>query len=204
MIQVLEPDRSVLTEYEWELFHEMFKHRKRVFTDRLGWVASNGEIEYDDFDHNCAPIYLVSVDEAGKYRGSLRLLPLTGPTMLYDTFPQLLGPDPLPIDPYKTWESSRICVESPGVLRELIMGIGEVLKPLGASEVVSVFDRRMRVLLRRTGIDFSVPLPPQDVNGVETCVGFFPIPEDLSTAQAKLGFDSPVLCRASRDVVLND
>jgi acyl homoserine lactone synthase len=70
----------------------MFRDRARTFPGRLGWeVTVKDGYERDTFDE-ANPLYLVSVDsDAEQYRGSLRLLPTTGPNMLRDVFPFLLG-----------------------------------------------------------------------------------------------------------------
>src|SRR5271165_756870 len=118
--------------------HAMFRSRAETFSSRLGWeVVVKDGYERDRFD-DLNPLYLVSVDpETEQYWGSLRLLPTTGPNMLNDVFPQLLDDGETVASP-TVWESSRICaVSRPGqperngggvnfVLRELILGIGEV------------------------------------------------------------------------------
>lgn len=69
------------------LINDMHRQRARVFKDRLGWdveVRDGMEVDWLD-DEN--PLYLISVDdETGRLRGSLRLLPTTGPNMLRDIF----------------------------------------------------------------------------------------------------------------------
>ena len=73
-----------------DLVQEMYRQRARVFKDRMGWdVEVRDGMEIDKFDEE-NPLYLISVDEgSGRLRGSLRLLPTTGPNMLRDVFPQL-------------------------------------------------------------------------------------------------------------------
>jgi Autoinducer synthase len=69
----------------------MFRNRAEIFAERLGWdVIVKDGYERDRFD-DVNPLYLVSVDPVtGRYWGSLRLLPTTGPNMLRDVFPHLL------------------------------------------------------------------------------------------------------------------
>ncbi len=116
----------------------MFRDRARTFSGRLGWeVKVKDGYERDSFD-DANPLYLVSVDpDKEQYRGSLRLLPTTGPNMLRDVFPFLLDEDEY-IESATIWEASRICAMAAdgqpersknGVsvaLGELIAGIGEV------------------------------------------------------------------------------
>ena len=88
----------------------MFRSRAETFSGRLGWeVVVKDGYERDRFDE-LNPLYVISVDpDSGEYWGSLRLLPTTGPNMLRDVFPQLLGEDEQ-VAHATIWESSRICV----------------------------------------------------------------------------------------------
>src|ERR1700709_2253540 len=110
MIQLIaRPDRPM---FERELAH-MFRERKRVFVDRLGWEVPvvDGEFEIDQFDTEQA-VYLLSLDAAGVPLGSVRLLPSPGPPLLSEVFPQLCergvptGED--------VWDITRICTLDSG------------------------------------------------------------------------------------------
>jgi len=101
------------------------------------------------------PLYLVSVDPlTKKYRGSVRLLPTTGPNMLRDVFPFLLREGEFVESP-TIWEISRICAVpsecqpdrstnwlSP-TFAELIVGIVEVGLMAGLTQIIAVFDARI-------------------------------------------------------------
>lgn len=90
--------------------HNMFAFRHRVFHDRLGWdVTSDHGLEHDHFDR-LDPVYLLARDAQQRVEGCWRILPTTGPYMLRDTFPQLLGDAPAPCAP-NVWELSRFAVE---------------------------------------------------------------------------------------------
>ncbi len=83
----------------------MFRMRKRAFADRRQWrVTCTGGAERDRFD-DLRPLYLCM-----RWQGLLRLLPTTGPYMLRDVFPALLGGRPAPRD-RRAWEVSRFCVD---------------------------------------------------------------------------------------------
>eukprot|EP01035_Chromulina_nebulosa_P068068 gene68068-biopygen50030 len=93
-----------------EEIDEMHQLRRRVFHDLLRWdVNVEGDWEIDEYD-DMNPIYVLSYDDNGRLRGSLRLLPTLGPNMLDDTFPILLGETPA-IRSAAIWESSRFCIE---------------------------------------------------------------------------------------------
>src|SRR5436305_7495939 len=85
---------------------EMFRERKRVFVDRLGWEVPvvAGEFEIDQFDTDDA-VYFLALDANGTQLGSCRLLPTTRPHLMSEVFPHLCergvptGPD--------VWEITR-------------------------------------------------------------------------------------------------
>jgi acyl homoserine lactone synthase len=86
--------------------------RYDVFRERLGWdIPAVGRRERDAFD-DCNPVFVLARD-AGSVVGCCRLLPTTGPYMLKDTFPQLLGGRPAPADD-DVWEISRFAVAKDG------------------------------------------------------------------------------------------
>ena len=87
MIQLIEAaDRPA---FESQLA-QMYRERKRVFVDRLGWEVPvvAGEFEIDQFDTDRA-VYVLALDPGGAQLGSARLLPSTGPTLLSEVFPHL-------------------------------------------------------------------------------------------------------------------
>src|SRR3979409_1951247 len=97
-------------EYQ-NLMDEMFRLRARIFRDRLKWdVQVTDGKERDKYDDQ-APVYLVYTDdEAREGKGSLRLLPTTGPTVLADIFSDTL-PDAVHLSAPTIWECTRFCLE---------------------------------------------------------------------------------------------
>lgn len=139
---------------------QMFRLRKRVFADRLGWdVTTFGGYEIDSYDL-LRPLYVLSMDDAGKrVLGSLRLLPSTGPNMLADIFFELL-PEGKPIRSATIWESSRYCVDTEAAsalgekglsytTAELLIALCEIGINVGLTFIVTVIDMRMERILRR-------------------------------------------------------
>lgn len=155
MIDVVTPD--LYSAYAAEL-RLMFQQRHRVFIQRLGWgvSAEDGE-ERDVFDSHF-PIYLLGYDDTGRLAGSWRFLPTTGPYMLRDVFPQLLGGAKAPYHPL-VWEGSRFAVEGRGsrarVSSELLCAVTETCIAYGIRQLITVYDARMERLLPRLGC------PPQ-------------------------------------------
>ena len=153
----------------------MFRNRALTFSERLGWdVVVNDGYECDVFD-DVNPLYLVACDsECEQYCGSLRLLPTTGPNMLRDVFPYLLGEGHI-VESATIWESSRICVAAVdrqpqrakngvnSTLSELIAGIGEVAVIVGLTQIVSVFDARIYRVLKAAGCNPKIIGRPQRI-----------------------------------------
>ena len=139
--------------------YEMHQLRHRVFKERLGWdVTSSGGLEVDEYDA-AGPTYLLYQErEKGPVRGCVRLLPTTGPYMLAETFPLLLGDRAAPRGLH-VWEASRFAVD--GDVRrssklahgaaELIAGVHEFALMRRLAEVVVVVDVRMERVLRLAG-----------------------------------------------------
>jgi acyl homoserine lactone synthase len=191
----------------------MFRNRAQTFSERLGWevVVKNG-YERDGFD-DANPLYLISVDpESELYWGSLRLLPTTGPNMLRDVFPQLLG-EGQTIESATIWESSRICAVAvegqpertqKGVnlaLGELLAGIGEVGLIAGLTQIVSVFDARIFRVLKAAGCNPEIVGRPQRIGGVMCYAGMFDISEELLIALREfLGIEGSVLAPGAREL----
>src|SRR5262249_27397838 len=160
--------------------------RAAVFAYRLGWdVEVRDGLEVDRFDE-CAPLYLMSINEStGRLQGSLRLLPTTGPNMLRDVFPFLL-PDGMVVESATIWESSRFSTDptlpldrKEGVLSrvttELLCGIIEVGLQVGITSVVSVYDARMSRIFRAANCSGDVIGVPTRIGKTMTYAGLFEV-----------------------------
>jgi N-acyl-L-homoserine lactone synthetase len=87
----------------------MFRARKTVFVDLLGWnvpVVDN-QYEMDEFDTERAT-YVILSDSAGEHLASARLLPTDGPHLLEAHFPHLC--DQAPPVGHDVMEISRFCL----------------------------------------------------------------------------------------------
>lgn len=97
---------SAATGHQTGLVDQMHVLRARQFFDRRGWnVEVRGGRETDGFDL-LDPIYILVASEAGRLLASLRILPTSGPHMLADVFPEVMGGQD-PIRSPSVWESSR-------------------------------------------------------------------------------------------------
>jgi len=155
----------------------MYRLRHQVFHDRLGWaVNSDNGMEYDEFD-DLKPVYIVVRAGDGAVQGCWRLLPTTGPYMLRDVFPQLLGGAPPPRAP-DIWELSRFAVaadqvEGPGFgfsdipLRMMQTSVRFAHKN-GIRRYVTVTSVAIERLLRKQGIHMARLGPVQRIGRVLT------------------------------------
>ena len=204
---------SCASEFPYEI-DEMFRNRAQTFSERLGWKVSvrNGR-ERDMFDDE-NPLYLVSVDPlTEKYRGSVRLLPTTGPNMLRDVFPFLLR-DGEVVESPTIWEISRICVAPSecqrdrsksglnSVLRELIVGIVEVGLMAGLTQIVAVFDARIYRVVKAAGCDPQLIGKPQWIGDTMSYVGVFDTGNSpLETIRRAVGIEASVLALETPELV---
>ena len=172
-----------------DLMDEMFRLRARVFRDRLGWdvqvVDGKERDKYDDI----TPVYIICTDErAREVKGSLRLLPTTGPTVLADNFFDTV-PDGVHLSAPTIWECTRFCLDDRLLIEEhrdellsvsgaLIAGLGEVAIRAGIESIVGNFDAAMLRIYRRIGCEVEV-LGSTMRYGRPVYLGLFPISEPI-------------------------
>ena len=143
-------------------------YRYDVFVRRLGWALAHdagGEAsEWDQFDCD-ATVHVVALGTGRLVCGCARLLPTTGPYLLRDVFPQLLGQHPPPVSPM-VWELSRFAAsvprpqmgracarDAPGMA--LFPYALAVAASLGATSIVGVVTLSIERLYRRASIDLQ-------------------------------------------------
>ncbi|WFU66847.1 acyl-homoserine-lactone synthase [Bradyrhizobium brasilense] len=187
-----------------DLLKAMFRLRRRVFKDRLDWnVSVSGEFELDIYDV-LKPVYLLCISEERNVVGSVRLLPTTGPTMLADTFPSLLGGRPAPRNE-KVLESSRYCIDANqagelvrnGLNRATLMlfaAMIEYLQIANAEAIVTVTDTRLERILRRAGWPLERMAAPHPLGSSMALAGFLHrCDEALAAMRRSAGVEGPVL-----------
>lgn len=153
------------------------KYRYKVFVETLGWdlVTEQGR-ERDQFDSD-ETIYLAVQDESGNIVGTGRLLPTTGPYLLGDVFPQLMGDAEPPRDS-RVWELSRFAAVdfnapagsalsqfSSEVAVALLRTALDVAKCNGAEHIITVSPLGVERLLRRNHFRAHRAAPPQIIDG---------------------------------------
>jgi acyl homoserine lactone synthase len=186
------------------LLTEMYRLRRRVFKDRLDWAVSvSGDLELDVYDA-LNPTYLLVMSNDGNLVGGVRLLPTTGPTMLADTFPALLGGQAAPHSE-KILESSRFCVDTKlaselaenGLNRAtfiLFAAMIEGARAVNAESIVTVTDMRMERILRRAGWPLERIAPPQRLGQTMALAGYLHASDQaLAAMYRNADVEGPVL-----------
>lgn len=187
-----------------KILADMHRLRYRTFRDRLNWdVSVSGDLEIDAYDA-LKPTYIIAVDDDGSVLGSARMLPTTGPTMLANTFPVLLGSHPVPRS-QRVFESSRFCVDTGATDRITVAGLRDVTFNLlagilewGLSQdqeaVITVTDVRFERILNRAGWPLKRFAPPMQIDNTKALAGHLPISEEaLSNVRAIGQLQRPVL-----------
>lgn len=163
MIVVVQPHNA---HAHSDLLDKMFKLRARVFHRELGWnVQVSGERERDKYD-DLGPVYLIYTDRQGRdVKGSLRLLPTTGPTILTDFFSDTM-PDAVNLSAPTIWECTRFCLDDQLLHRDresflfastvLIIALGDLAMNTGIESIIGNFDAPMLRLYRRIGCEVEV------------------------------------------------
>jgi acyl homoserine lactone synthase len=149
------------------LLDEMYRLRARIFRGRLNWdVKVTDGKERDRYDDE-QPVYIIYSDEAGReVKGSLRLLPTTGPTLLADIFSDTL-PDAVNLSAPTIWECTRFCLndelmdsgrqdEMLFASSALLEAIGGVALRAGVEAIIGNFDEAMLRLYRRIGCEVEL------------------------------------------------
>lgn len=185
----------ILTAYEAQredysdIFRQMYRLRAREFSERRGWrVTVENGLEKDRFD-DLNPLYVCVVSEDRQLLASLRLLPTTGPHMLADVFPDVMGEAGIVRHPL-VLESSRFCVDTKAahtfgseginlVTRELLFGLFTTAQNSGMRNIISVYDVYVERILRRAGCKFDRLGPVCKYDDLKTVGGLFEISDDV-------------------------
>jgi len=180
--------KMILTAFEADrddhadIFEQMYRLRARLFS---GWrVTVQNGLEKDRFDE-MNPLYVCVVSEAGQLLASLRLLPTTGPHMLSDVFPDVVGEAGIIRHPL-ILESSRFCIDTRAatgfgseginlVTRELLHGLFSTARAAGMKNIISVYDVYVERILRRAGCDFDRLGPVVKYDDLRTVGGLFSV-----------------------------
>jgi len=168
------------------LIDEMFRLRARIFRDRLRWDVQVADGKERDKYDNEGPVYIIYTDsEAREVKGSLRLLPTTGPTLLADVFADTL-PDAVHLSAPTIWECTRFCLDDKILDKQqslfasavLIAALGDVAIRAGIESIIGNFDATMLRLYRRIGCEVEI-LGSTSRYGRPIYLGLQPISEPI-------------------------
>ncbi|MFK4259189.1 acyl-homoserine-lactone synthase [Agrobacterium tumefaciens] len=136
-----------------ELFNAMFRGRARVFYERLNWpVHVENGLEIDFYDRELEPLYILDLDAHGQLRGSLRLLPTTGMTMIHREFLEFFE-EPVDIVDPNMWECTKFCVHSGdrGTSLRLLIALFNLCQRSGIDRIVGLYEFQMERVYARLG-----------------------------------------------------
>ena len=185
MIIVVEPHNA---EKHAHLLEQMFRMRARIFHDHLGWdVVVKDGMERDKYDEQ-SPVYIIYTDEDGhRVKGSLRLLPTTGPTLVADFFSDTL-PDAASLMAPTIWECTRFCLDDDVWQKNkeeivfastvLLVALGDLALRAGIESVIGNFDAAALHLWRRIGCEVEI-LGSTSRYGRAVYLGLHPISETV-------------------------
>jgi acyl homoserine lactone synthase len=174
------------------ILDSMYRLRSEAFAERLGWAVNSVRgREIDSFD-DLHPTYMIVRDTLQPRRalGCWRLLPTTGPYMLRDIFPELLGGVPAPEDP-RVWEISRYAV----------LPAARALRPgFGFGDISLAMWRQLYAFSQEAGIDSYVAVTTVAVERLVARLGLtierFGPPRQIGNALS-IAFRLPMDARAA-------
>lgn len=188
---------------------QMFRTRKAVFFDHLHWqVDVDGDFERDRYD-DMQPVYLVWCNsERKRHYGSMRLMPTTGPTLLYDVFRRTF-PDAAELSAPGIWEGTRMCVDERALAQDyphvsphrafclLLVALCEFALATGIHTMVSNYEPRVERLYRRAGATVHELGRADGFGRFAVCCGAFEISSRvLSSMREALRLSGPLYDRS--------
>jgi N-acyl-L-homoserine lactone synthetase len=193
-----------------ELLDQSFRLRKSVFADRLGWdVSVSNHRERDRYD-DLHPVYLLWCDaQRTPLYGTVRLLPTTGPTLLYDVFRETF-PDASDLVAPGIWEGTRMCIDEgalardiPGLTPErafclLLLALCEVALDNGIDTLISNYEPQMRRVYQRAGAEFDELGRADGYGRYPVCCGAFEVSSRiLAQMRSKMRVTEPLYKRSA-------
>jgi acyl homoserine lactone synthase len=111
---------------------DYFRIRKQVFHDHLGWdVVIDDDCERDIYDQLPCH-YILSLSRDGMVQGGLRQMPMTGPTLTWGRFADMIA-DPLRLFAKDVWETTRFAVRPEDRDIRFMSGVNRIAIELSAA-----------------------------------------------------------------------
>lgn len=160
---------------------DVYRLRHKVFCEDKAWLPKNKERQEVDLYDRLNAVHFIHVDEAGKVDGCCRILPSTGPNMLRDIFPELMGNQPIPSG-QTIWEISRFTVDTERlndsyttishVTSELLIALFRYAVAHEINTIIAVTDTAFERILRRAGLYTVRYAPPRKFHNCEAVAGY--------------------------------
>lgn len=191
------------------ILDQMFQLRKRVFADTLKWdVSVSGIYERDPYDR-LNPVYLVwCSDDGEQLYGCMRLMPTTGPTLLYDTF-RATFPSSVDLVAPGIWEGTRMCVDEAALAADhpqidagrafslMLLALCECALAHGVHTMISNYEPQLKRIYRRAGVEVDELGRADGYGRFPVCCGAFEVSERvLTNMRVALAIDAPLYSRA--------
>jgi acyl homoserine lactone synthase len=136
-----------------EVVSSMHEFRHEIFVRRLRWsLPLLDGVERDEYDIEDA-VYFIARDASDDITACARLLPTTGPYLLLEKFPHLLGNNPAPCDP-QVWELSRFATNMRKTREGRVLSLSQ--PTLDLLDAVISFARQRAV--QRLALVTSIPI----------------------------------------------
>jgi acyl-homoserine lactone synthase len=153
---------------------EMHQLRRVHFVEERGWtdltVVDGGE--YDQFDDD-RTVYLLALGPEAQVLASMRARPTDDKCMLADVFPDLIGPDQIPVKGPGVWEISRIFTTraarairkatGAGLTLDILLAAMEWTQAAGVERLVGIIDLPFYAPSRAAGWNIRMTGLPLDV-----------------------------------------
>lgn len=195
---------------------QMFRLRKKVFADTLGWkVPVNGPYERDSYD-SMGPAYLVWCNESRtRLYGGMRLMPTTGPTLLYDVFHETF-PDAAALIAPGIWEGTRMCIDEELIAADfpqidagrafsmLLVALCECALDHGIHTMISNYEPHLKRVYKRAGAEVEELGRADGYGKYPVCCGAFEVSDRVLTRmRSALRLATPLYTRSvpARSVV---
>lgn len=167
-----------------DLLDQSFRLRKKVFADKLGWkVSVSGQRERDRYD-DLNPAYLLWCDEEKeRLFGAIRLMPTTGPTLLYDVFRGTF-PDACDLVAPGIWEGTRMYIDEDAIAADmrpdrafclLLLALCEVALDSGIHTMISNYESHMKRVYQKAGAELDELGRSDGYGRFPVCCGAFEV-----------------------------
>lgn len=190
------------------LLDQMFRLRKKVFADQLKWDVPVSEGRERDYYDGLSPAYLVwCSDDRQTLYGSIRMMPTTGPTLLYDVFEETI-PEAASLMAPGIWEVTRCCVDTeklaldyPGLNPTRAFGLlclatAECAVAHGIHTLVSNYEPHMARIYRKAGATFDEIGRADGYGRHPVCCAAFEMSDaSVLRMRSALGIDLPLYRR---------